>query len=703
MMHMQRFWDYISSCPSISLLGILMFLLTGLYLLFLMSASNHLREKRILICILFILLSSWLVHAIILNHISPPDKTSWFSTISISLISSFELFLGDSRIFDNGFQDFLFKPDHTIWLLVLSSLYFFAVCTSSYLIVSLLFKRLNSKIWLLLHRPAKTNYIFWGLNKNTELLANDIINHISEEKQVIIIDAPSVEDTNYNNSVLERIHDIFSRVNSSSSDCLLRKATILKSSFSSTKQSEGCFFKTIGLPGLSRWFCDNYKTEVFILSENEKDNKDILNAFLIGGAHCHTVYCHANSQRGSHETLEDYYRRKYHINVRFIDTSHLAIQSLLKDEQYFSFQPVHYVDLAQENNHSLGYVESSFVSLVVGFGEFGQRAAEYAYEYGTFVGKDFSRSPFICHVFDPNCEKLVDHYSITHPGMEIQQHFSFHSIEAGTSEFWECFTKIAPTINYILLCTNNDELNLALAEDILAVLQGGQKLALLVRQSKSNLDQEFRSKELKEKYKDSFATFGEQKRIWTYNNITNVALESQAKSFFEQYILCSGGTQKWEDRERQIYLGDPKSIRQQSQDYANVLHLHTKKTLLGNDASIFSLLEKGINSGDEFNKNKEHFTTTPSEQSKRLENLGLYLAIGEHLRWQSSHAVLGYSYGELTDDSKKKHAYMIPFGMLSKVIQHYDWLVIKTSLRLINHDYITTSQKANRDEKEAYD
>ena len=67
--------------------------------------------------------------------------------------------------------------------------------------------------------------------------------------------------------------------------------------------------------------------------------------------------------------------------------------------------------------------------------------------------------------------------------------------------------------------------------------------------------------------------------------------------------------------------------------------------------------------------------------SKSDEAVLEYLAIGEHFRWNASHIMLGYRYAEETSDLKKTHNCLVPFSELDDRTRHYDWLVVRNSLR----------------------
>lgn len=690
---MQQFLSSIHLFPTYLWVGSALFILSVGYILFLMSESRRLQQRRILDCFITILLASCILHAVILCQLYSGSEKSWFSILTLSLISSFELFLGNTRIFDNGFQDFLFAPGHTSWLIAMSATYLLALSTSIYLIVNLLFKRISSKIWLFFHTPSKKNYIFWGKNQNTSILVNDILKKIPEKKKIIILDTPSSEDINYDTSVFKRLHVLLHEKKLGLSRRERRQVSILKTRLPTIKIDGKSLFRTMGLSGLLHWF-NQEGTEIFVLSENETDNLDVLDILLSADIQCKAIYCRSNTQGGGREVIENYYRRTKKCNVKLVDSAYLSFQSILKDKQYYHLHPVHFVDIAEHNGKSLGFVQSSFNSMIIGFGEAGQCAAGYLYEFAAFVGKDRNRSPFTCHVFDPNVNLLSPNYSIHHPGIEIDR-FRFHSLSAGTTEFWASYSRIVSSLNYVIICTGNDKQNLQIALDILCMLPAGHKAAVLVQQNHPSPSQERQARQLESRY-PYFATFGETKRLWTYDNISNESMDVAARAFYEQYSYCAGEIPTWKIRQKKIKEGEFKAIRQQSQDYENVLHQHTKEILLGENTSLYHALEEGIFSGREYlNFEGKHFDKTKGAE---LEQLGEYMAIGEHLRWLASHAVMGYREGPKTDDTTRTHEAMIPFACLSPRTQHYDWLVVKTTVMLaLNNKALEQNQTVKLD------
>ena len=58
------------------------------------------------------------------------------------------------------------------------------------------------------------------------------------------------------------------------------------------------------------------------------------------------------------------------------------------------------------------------------------------------------------------------------------------------------------------------------------------------------------------------------------------------------------------------------------------------------------------------------------------------LAICEHLRWNASHIALGYIHGDKKDSIKRTHPCIQDFKDIDTYTQYYDWLVIKTTLKI---------------------
>jgi hypothetical protein len=130
----------------------------------------------------------------------------------------------------------------------------------------------------------------------------------------------------------------------------------------------------------------------------------------------------------------------------------------------------------------------------------------------------------------------------------------------------------------------------------------------------------------------------------------------------------------WEERESLIrslsYEERTKARRQKAQDYSNTYHKTTKRILCqphkGLSDLIYAKCEGEVHCDVKGKEILEH------------------LAVGEHLRWEASHLMLGYkptpNKNDRTRDLKKLHNSIRSYYDLSDVTQHFDWLVVKNSL-----------------------
>ena len=173
--------------------------------------------------------------------------------------------------------------------------------------------------------------------------------------------------------------------------------------------------------------------------------------------------------------------------------------------------------------------------------------------------------------------------------------------------------------------------------------------------------------------------FGMLKDIWTLKVITSEDITAKAKHFYCSYLSATSQVEAesaWAERLTRLQSDDyatrNKARRQISQDYSNCLHAISKKALCdARTAAAACFILNSYTDGQHINKEQ-----CTEEDAAILE----YLAIGEHLRWNASHIILGYRYAEETSDLKCTHNCLVPYADLSEETRHYDWLVVKNSL-----------------------
>lgn len=597
--------------------------------------------------------------------------TDWLLMTYFSIQYALEMFVAKTIAFKGAASAIL--SDNQILFTALLMTYYLAIITSAMVIFHFLSRWAYSRRWLFRKKNIRSaaegdNHIFIGICRASILLASDIRRQGCNGK-IIFIDIPNKSDAPKAISIWDIISRFFFRTDK---DEAINADVILKAD----KRMKGL------LPWLQ-----NHDNNVYILSDDQEMNIRLAEKlYQLESApeeaqlRCR-IYCHA-----AKEGIASIYSSVTDIKDRliFVDSSYLAIESLKLHDSAETY-PVSYVKKAKDakTGRLLGYVESGFTSAIVGFGETGHEALKFLYEFGAFVGKDKKKVPFQCHIFDDNASDKAGEFkrNICFPNEE-EVVFTSCRIESG--EFWENLGKTIIAMNYIIVCLGNDQANLRIATEIAEfALRNGKNLKdnfiIAFRQREfSALDKETIEK-ANRTFGNCLRPFGMMKDIWTQNVICSNDITAMAKRFYCGYLSATSQTEAetaWAERLTRLQSDDyatrNKARRQISQDYSNCLHAITKRALC--DAQTAATAEFILDRyTDGQHVDKERCT---DEAAAVLE----YLAIGEHLRWNASHIILGYRYAEKTSDLKYTHDYIVPYENLSKETRHYDWLVVKNSL-----------------------
>ena len=294
--------------------------------------------------------------------------------------------------------------------------------------------------------------------------------------------------------------------------------------------------------------------------------------------------------------------------------------------------------------------------------------------------------------------RILGSYAVSHPGMNRKEAgVFFHNTEIGSEDFWSLFETDVTDTNYIVVCVGSDMDNLSTTKNILLHLghrNTAELFRIMVKQSNPDGVMRKTLAFMSTKENNCIQPFGMVEDVWKEDVISDEKLTDMAKEFHLSYALAKNENVKtqeeiyaeWDMREEIICSTDtPRDVRlnemrKRAQDYANCLHLPTKIMLMGGpllcEAKKIAEAIPGIYNGELF---------AGDESSARIIE---YMAIGEHLRWEASHVAMGYrrgKKGESTDAEKKIHEYIQDYTKLLPAIQHYDWLVIRTTLELYNN------------------
>ena len=450
----------------------------------------------------------------------------------------------------------------------------------------------------------------------------------------------------------------------------------------------------------------NAELHIFFLSSNEDENIQAMSVLArdatineINNSIVQKFYCHAR-QNGLNRVVEDI-AVKRGLDVRIIDSSHLSIELLKANLDY---HPVKLVDIDKDNPTT---VSSEFNSLVIGFDEAGQDAMKFLYEFGAFVSNEGTpekeiRSPFHCIAADKRMNELQGVFSTFAPAAIAQKNSDNTSLieltqcDCMSSEFFDNVLDkdLRQKLNYVVITLGDDDLGMMLAIRILNHIRRDRedlsRLRIFVRsyrpdresymQKIANYYNEGYNQDCSESKKPAYQTdaiiipFGQSEKIYSYDMIIRDELTQQGKMFQKHYCEMKGETEFWDLRrelltgakkkvknedgkkiiievpvgERKVSLNDMRSLRRkESQDLSNALHSGTKMMLLteslGTDYNATTFLKNYFGEDGKpkcvgsYDKIRYPYLSTKENQAV------LNLARLEHLRWNASHEMLGYT------------------------------------------------------------
>jgi len=451
----------------------------------------------------------------------------------------------------------------------------------------------------------------------------------------------------------------------------------------------------------------NGNVHMFFLSEDESANikaianlKDDCTILKRQGSKV-TFYCHAR-HNSINRVIEDFDTANS-IEVKIVDTSSLSIECLKRD---VCLQPINFVDIDKTKNYGtvtspftsliIGFGETGKDALrfLYEFGAF----VDSDNSNGTH------RSKFNCHIVDKQLNSFIGPFRNSSPQLFSNRNRSdgsllveTHPIDYNSDEFYnELLCKLAPDLNYIVIAIGNDEAGMTLAVRILKYMrrQGRdfKKLRILVRSYESSLFPHMNeiAKHFNEN-EERITLFGNEEQLYTYSMIIEDEFEQHGKDYYEAYRSLNPEHDEdgsWEQRRKKLKgliklkkkqtdpnTGCPvfeetliinpapatlnnlqKLHRKETQDKANALHEATKMKILEEIIpnwcnqlvpNIFEFINTGqhvivrIKRKHQYKNNPKevHYTDLESKEQLLMDNLAKL----EHLRWNASHEVLGYT------------------------------------------------------------
>ena len=618
------------------------------------------------------------------------------------------------------------------------------VCTFG-LLVSLVSARLLA--YLKLNYGAFVNkkhshlYLFWGMNDNMEKLVKSI--NSNDDKSICIFIEKTISDEddgaegwNHLLALLMHRHEAYKKAKDLDARLALTSCSI--------RNIEGSndIFGELGLNNIKEKVLklakiENAELHFFFLSDDEADNiesvgilknDETLSKIAESNSNNKTsvvLYCQA--RRNSINRVVEHASLNSNIEVRLVDPAYLSVQALkMKDK--IDLQPVSFVDFDND-----GTTSSAFSSLVVGFNEVGQDMVSFLYEFGAFVDADKSngvkRSPFCCHIVDPDMRSIAPHYMDTHlrqarQGTEnnlvscnesSQAFVNLHSFDYKDQKFFDLLNTIGSTLNYVVIAIDDDVEAIKVAVWILKHLKRMNKdlsnFKIVVRSysSKTFYHEEKISQYYNKLVGHNVIDFvGKTEDIYSYSNIIGDQIRREAWLYYNSYH----GVTTLSDSEFEALEEDQKKsgnyCSDSALDYAWRIRRSKELGVGTNDnpsyAQVMSIRRKEAQDiENSLHRHTKMFVAQKAQRdgvSQLNSSVRTTLAQMEHLRWNASHEMLGYVWGAKRNDDSLVHEYLIDWDYLpSEKIKKYDYNVVDCSFRLAKEN---NELQNNEQRKEIY-
>ena len=603
--------------------------------------------------------------------------------------------------------------------------YFSAVIISSVIVVNCLrnrfiffFRRLY---WSVVH--CHTVNVFFEINNKSICLAKSI--YAKERGRIVFVQFPKESEEHHGHNSLSKIFGLntFDKQQMHAIKGLKSIVMNASSELFDEDMTDDCnvspyALESNGLDRLVKPLKRAHSIRLFFLSENENENVragiNMAHSHVLAGKDVE-IYCKARRSYENYTLVDNSTNALFHL----VDDSSYAVNSLKVMDWERTGTPIAHPINYVKVNSALGVVESAYNCMIIGFGQTGQDAMRFLYEFGSFIDKAGCKSPFHCKVVDKDMNSYLGYVASEIPAMQIgdgsvadadkpirAREIELKECDVHSDVFWEEMEQdnFINKLNCIVVALGSDEDNISLATKLYEfalrhdAIGNKERNCLKIFVRGYNSDEEARLKKVESFYRkenDVIRIFGEISDIYTYDVIIKNKIQEQAKEFFKSYNSALGYTEDWDVRHNKLRTGtiDEKvEIRiKEKQDRYNALHQFTKLQLLGITSA--AMLNRCLPTtypfitDEQLDKNMRCYdgATFPCNEDEelqlwytRLENVSKC----EHLRWNASMYMLGFVYVDekKKDFRKRQHKYLIDWNRLDSGIRMYDYKVVETTL-----------------------
>ncbi len=488
-------------------------------------------------------------------------------------------------------------------------------------LLSLFGLHIISRIQLLFYRSSET-YVFCGLNEYAYHLIRSLREN-GRDRCIIVIEGLK-QSSEEEEVLVKKIRE---------NQCILidRNAGEVEN-LRRLKLPARFYQKPLHFFLLSEQENANIQTAIKLIQNIKKDKTSAENL---------TLYIHSSSMNTGQ--IMDKIRKENGVNVDFrvLNIPDLAARQLMDT------CPVHET---MELDTREARVHSDFTLFLAGFGPMGVEVLRKTLYSGQFYGGQFKAV-----VTDSAMNSREGVFNNRYSAIKSNYSIQFIQADPGSSAFYDLILQNIYEINYIVVCLEDDRLNMETALEIQRLLRrSGVKRSVTIAVQISESEELSHYQEIA--LMPDIRIFGRISDIFTESIIINESMDKMARTMNALF--------------NRIYHVDPEDNWFDLDEFTKesnrsaAMNIRTKLRLLGLDMA------------EAEDSDKQPVRLEEYLQGKRLENL----AKQEHLRWNAFHFASGWVTWELSettgakkakDSVNKRHACLVPWERLADVTRRF--------------------------------
>lgn len=646
-------------------------------------------------------------------HNSPMNLLDALYIVPSSVMASLEMFLYHNNINE------LTAAAHAdrLYMALFGLAHFLAALITSSFILRLIGMRLFYlvELWVKSYGHTEELYVFWGINPPSLTLAESVRRERRGASIVFVNTSVTEGDMEVSvRSVFDVIkikREAHIRLENIRAMVVNTHANLAHVS-TSYDSLHALLSRGAGLRTLSRLMHHAEKLHLFFLSDDEEANLDSLETVAqtaeregTGAAGRLHIYCAARHSATTRRLEVEQFLKSDAAHLHFVDASRLAVFSLKNEPAY---HPVRFVNIDRET----ATVSSPFRAVIVGFGQTGQEAFKFLYEFSAFVDKDGHKTPFHCTVIDRSADERAGLFYTQAPTLrtddEAAKSLCFTSCAINSTAYWDTLTdEIAHGLNYVVIAIPDDRLAIETAARLCTLAPrlrptDAPPLHVFVRCYK---DEDYsRMHAVAESLRGrcdnvGITVFGHLEGIYCYDIICNERYLRMAKRYNYAYYRSqapSDATKSeddvWADglkidrtKADPVIWNIEDTERRRDQNFSNAFHAATKLHLLSRGDGLQAA---DYWAGKDLTREPHtpHYLHLAPADATRLVNV----ARCEHERWVAASRLQGWTLGKAKDDRRKRHTDLTAWADLRPddttsarlQTQAYDCDVVDTTLRI---------------------